>query len=171
LTPRYVSVGKLGRPRGVHGEIWITPDTDFLERFADLKLIYLRNRAEWEEFKVISSRVISNRPAIRLEGIKTPEDASRLTNRELAVIAEDIVELPSNTYYQFDLVGCKVYDDEKGELLGELVDIHHYPANDVYVIRGVHGREVLYPAVKQFIKTVDVENKRLVVAEAGLFGE
>ena len=41
---QFITVGKLGRTRGVHGELWVTPVTDFPDRFLGLKEIYIDNR-------------------------------------------------------------------------------------------------------------------------------
>jgi 16S rRNA processing protein RimM len=165
----FIIVGKLGRTRGVHGEINVTPDTDFPERFDGLKEIYVKDRADWKKFKIVASRFVSGRPVLTLEGIGNPEDASRLTNRLLAVPKSQVVKLPDDTYFIFDLVGCRVIEDGSGRTLGEVEDVEQYPANDVYVIRTTDGRKVLFPAAREFVKSVDIENKKITVEPGGLF--
>jgi 16S rRNA processing protein RimM len=152
-SEEYIIVGKLGRTRGVHGEINVTPDTDFPERFEGLTEIYVQNRSVWEKLRRASAKYISGRPVLRFEGIDNPEDASRLTNRLLAVPRSDVVELPENTYFIFDLVGCRVLEEGTARVLGEVVDVEQYPANDVFVIKTVSDREVLFPAVKNLVRT------------------
>lgn len=162
-------VGKLGRPRGVHGEIYVSPETDFPERFVGLKEIYVRDRERWEKFKVVSSRLVSGRPVIHFEKVMTPQEASRLTNRELAVPKSQVVALPHGTYFIFDLIGCEVWEEGSNRHVGRVVEVERYPANDVYVIETTSGKEVRYPAVKQFVKKVDVEKRKITVHTAGLF--
>jgi 16S rRNA processing protein RimM len=93
-----VVVGKLGRARGLHGDMFITPLTDFPERFAELEEILLQGPDGWESFRIARNDFISGRPVIRFEGIHTPEDASRLTNRILAVPREEIFGLPEGSH-------------------------------------------------------------------------
>lgn len=158
-----VTVGRLGRPRGVRGEMFVTPETDFPERFEDIKEILVRTKDDWKMYKVEWSKMISNRPVIKFEAIATPEEAGRLTNRHLGVPKKDLVSLPEDTYFLFDLVGCKVFDEKSGDSLGLLVDVECYPGNDVYVIESESGKQMRIPAVKEFVKDVAVDQKKIVL--------
>lgn len=165
----FVIVGKLGRPRGVQGEIRVTPETDFPERFVGLKEIYVRDRNRWEKRSLISSRLISGRPVLLFEDITTPEEAARLTNRDLAVPRNQAVVLPDDTYYIFDLIGCEVLEEDTDRPIGQVVDVERYPVNDVYVIKSASGEMLRCPAVKQFIRKVDIQGRKISVLTAGLF--
>ena len=76
---QYVLVGKVGRPRGVDGEMFITPMTDFPERFNGLTVLYMRNRDQWDAIRISSIRFIAKRPVMKIEGVDTPEEAARFT--------------------------------------------------------------------------------------------
>jgi 16S rRNA processing protein RimM len=167
----YITVGRLGKTRGVHGELYVTPLTDFPDRFLGLEELWVDNRGTWEKLRLDSSRMISGRPVIRFSQIDTPEAASLLTNRHVAVTREQLVALPEGSYYIFDLVGCQVFADGTEKLLGEVIDVRQYPANDAYLIRRPDGTDVLFPAVRQFVKMIDVAAKKIVVDPAGLFDE
>jgi 16S rRNA processing protein RimM len=116
----------------------------------------------WKTIKVLSARFISGRPALRIDAIETPEDAGNLTNRYLYIKADELGQLPEGSYYHFDLIGCLVTDTE-GKTLGELVDIESYPANDAWVIETDEGKQVLFPAVKEFVVEVDLEKNLIVI--------
>ena len=115
--------------------------------------------------------MVSGRPVLKLVGYDSREEIAHLTNAELAVTREQLVELPENTFYVFDLIGCKVIDDENGERIGELKDVLRYPANDVYLILTRTGREVLFPAVADFVKKIDIDGRKVIIRKAGLFDE
>ena len=55
-----------------------------------------------------------------------------------------------------DLIGCRVLNDDTGEELGALRDVLTLPSSDVYVIGGA-GKQYMIPAVKEFIRLIDVE--------------
>jgi len=148
--------------------MYVTPWTDFPDRFLDLKEIYLDEKGTWQRMTVESSRLVSGRPILKFAGIDTPEAASRLTNRHLAVTSDQLVKLPADTFYVFDLIGCDVFD-EGGVKIGRVTDVQQYPANDVYVIRTDDIEEVLFPAVTEFVKEVDAENRKIIVRNTGLF--
>ena len=165
---RFVTIGKIGRARGVHGELWVTPVTDFPDRFLGLKEIYIDNRGEWQKVQIKSSRMISGRPAVTLAEVTNPEQAARLTNRELALPREQLVKLPDDQHYIFEVVGCQAYTADSGKLIGEIIEVAQYPANDVYVIRKPDGGTVICPAVKPFVVGIDTENKRVTLVADGL---
>ncbi|MDF1545662.1 MAG: ribosome maturation factor RimM [bacterium] len=163
-----ITVGRLGRPRGTNGEMFITPVTDFPDRFVGLKQILVRQKDGWQMMEIELARIVSGRPAIKFVNVSTPEDAARLTNRELAVKRSETVELPDDMFYHFDLIGCKVYDTSDGEEIGEIVDVESYPANDVYLIKMDADKLVRLPAVREFVKSVNVKNLRVEIDQAGL---
>ena len=58
-------------------------------------------------------------------------------------------------------MGMDVITDE-GEALGEIIDVLFTGANDVYVVK-TSDKDVLIPAIKDVIKAVDVENRKMTV--------
>lgn len=167
----FILVGRLGRTRGVQGWLWITPETDFPDRFGDLKRIFVSEQDSWRELEIEAAKVIGGRPAIKFVGVNTREDAARMTNRKLGVTSEQLVPLPADTHYVFDLVGCEVRDAANDVRLGKIVDVIRYPANDVYLIRTDHGKEILFPAVNDFVRKIDVASRIVVVVNGGMFDD
>ncbi|MEE8150006.1 MAG: ribosome maturation factor RimM, partial [candidate division Zixibacteria bacterium] len=107
----FVTVGRLGRPWGVKGEIFVTPLTDFPERFVNIEEIFVSSKNDWEKKKVVSSKFISGRPVLLFENINSPEQASRLTNRYLAIPKNMVRQLPEGSNYIYDLIDCQVIDE------------------------------------------------------------
>ncbi len=167
----FVTVGRLGRTRGVNGELYVIPDTDFPKRFLNMRELNLKTRDGWEKVTVDSTRMVSGRPVIKLEGIDTPEDAARFTNREIGVPDDEVVQLPKGSFWIHDLIGCEVIDDSTGSVMGEITAVETYPANDVYMIRTLEGKEVLIAAVEKFVKKVDISGRRVFIDTAGILKE
>lgn len=153
------------------GWLWITPDTDFPDRFSELESIHVSERDTWQKLKVESAKVIGGRPLIKFVGIDTREEAARMTNRTLAVPSDQLVQLPPDIHYVFDVVGCEVHDAESDRHLGRIVDVVKYPANDVYVIKTDNGKDVLFPAVNNFVRSIDTTARKVLVVSGGLFDD
>jgi len=162
----FVVIGQLGRPRGVRGEINVTPLTDFPERFLGMTELWVDERGEWRLMKLVSSRMVAGKPALLLDGICNPEDARRMTNKTVAVTKDDVVELPQGSYYVFDLIGCQALD-AGGGLLGEIVNVESYPANDAWEIRTTAGKTVALAAIWDYVKSVDINARKVTVDPAG----
>lgn len=168
MSDSFVTVGRLGRTRGVRGEMYIIPETDFPDRFLDMNEIFIQHKDGWKKTRLESSRIVSGRPVIKLEGIDTPEDAARLTNREVGVPEEEIANLPEGSFWIHDLIGCEVVEENSEVRLGEITGVERYPANDVYLIKTEDGKEVMIAAVEQFIKSVDMAARKVTIDKAGI---
>jgi 16S rRNA processing protein RimM len=96
--------------------------------------------------------------------------AANLKGALLQVTKNQLVSLPPDTFYVFELINLEVYTTG-GEYLGKVQDVLKTGANDVYVVEAQNiNRSILIPALKQVVKEVDLKNKRLVVKPLpGLF--
>ena len=54
--------------------------------------------------------------------------------------------------------------DDSGRLIGTLEDVLQNGAADVYVFRGGEFGEVMVPALKDLMLSVDVANKKIVMS-------
>ena len=50
---------------------------------------------------------------------------------------------------------------ENGKPLGEIIEILTPGANDVWVIKGQNGKEILIPYIEDVVKKIDIENKKI----------
>lgn len=75
---------------------------------------------------------------------------------------ENAVKLGRDEYFIADLIGIEVYDED-GKYLGVLQKVIETGANDVYEVKFEDGREVLFPAIRQCILDVDMENRKMKV--------
>ncbi|MGA2089844.1 MAG: PRC-barrel domain-containing protein [Endomicrobiales bacterium] len=64
-----------------------------------------------------------------------------------------------------DIVGCSVVTEE-GQLLGILADVLPSKAHDIWVVKSAPDStdELLIPALKTIVLTVDPSEKKIVVA-------
>ena len=53
--------------------------------------------------------------------------------------------------------------DEDSQQIGTLTDVLQTGANDVYIIEMTDGRELLLPAIKECVLSVDMEERKMVV--------
>ena len=92
----------------------------------------------------------------------TDDDVEKYKGKSLFVTRENAVKLKKDEYFIADLIGMKV-ENEDGSFSGTLRDVIVTGANDVYIILCEDGREVMIPAIKECILSVDVINRRIKV--------
>lgn len=158
----FITLAQIGKPRGVGGEFYIWPLAEDIERFYQLKRVYLVRRKQRVAMEVESFRIVSGKPVIKVRGIDAPEDAHDWATGYLEIDAADRVALPKGTYFQDDLIGLDV-EDEDGKHLATLESVMEMPANDVYICRTPAGAEVLVPAVETVVKKIDVKARKMIV--------
>lgn len=157
-----ITIGKVLKHRGLHGELKILPLTDFFERFLELKEVILVSPDDYDVIcKIRKVRYQKGIVLLSFEGCNTVEEAKRFINWLIKIPKEQIKPLPFGSYYWHDLIGMKVYSNA-GLLIGELIDIFHTGSNDVFVVKG-RDKEHLIPAIREVIKNVDIANKRMTI--------
>lgn len=159
---KYLEIGQIVNTFGIKGMVKIKPFSDNIERFNNLEKIYIKNKSGQTEYKIQEVKYHKNMVLMKLEGIENPEQADLLRNSYLIVDREKEKPLEKGTYYIVDMIGLEVYTDEN-ELLGTLEDIYNTGSSDIYVVKNELGKQVLLPAIKDVIKNIDMENRKITV--------
>jgi 16S rRNA processing protein RimM len=156
-----VAVARVVGIFGNKGSLKVLLLTDFPSRLLELQDVKLVGK-ETQDYRIVEARKHGRGFVLTLSGVDTVQKAKDLIGCHISVPEEEVKPLPQDTYYEYQLVGLDAYD-EAGERIGEVEEILELPANDVLVIDR-NGKEVLVPVVAAFIKKIDMENKRIVIA-------
>lgn len=157
-----ITIGKAVKPFGVKGEMKIEALTDFPERFQNLKSVYLVSPTGKElVITVLSVRYAGGVPYLLFKGYDTPEQAKTLNGWLLKIPEQETMPLPEGRYYWYELIGMEVVSEE-GEALGTIIDIFETGSNDIYVMKQ-GKREIYLPAIREVVKQVDRQAKRMVI--------
>ena len=162
-----IECGKIINTHGVRGDVKIMPYADTPDEVAELKKIFVGK--DKTEYKVLSGRVHGTNVLMHLENVNDMDAAALLKNR-LIYMVKDKSKLKPGQYYIADVIGLKVIDSESGEEYGEITDVYTGIANDAYEIKLKDGRQILFPAIKDVVKSVDTDNKIMKITPlVGMF--
>jgi 16S rRNA processing protein RimM len=112
-------------------------------------------------------------PIVRVRGIDGREAAERLRGVELSVERDDAPSLGEGEWWAGDLEGCEVVDGER--VVGVVSGLLELPSCEALEVRGVAGagdvtaaggrvpEGILIPLVRDAIRRVDVEERRIDV--------
>lgn len=158
----YLAVGKVVNTHGIKGELKVMPLTSDLTRFDYLKFVTAKWDGELREFRVTGARLHKNTVLIKLKGIDTMNDAEKLKGEELWVERRHARILEEDEYFICDIIGLNVYEDDK--FIGVVTDVLETGSNDVYVVKNDDTqKEILLPALKSVVISVDIEGRRMDV--------
>lgn len=158
----YLEIGQIVNTNGLKGMLKIKPFTDDITRFENLEIIYIQKGQELIAKNIEEVKYVKNMVLLKLEGIDNIEEAEKYRNMYIKIDKEDIGDIPEDSYLVVDMLKCNVYTEEN-ELLGKMVDVLSTGSNDVYVVRTAEGKEILLPAIKDVIKEIDIQNKKIIV--------
>ena len=154
--------GIISSTHGVRGEVKVFPTTDDVKRFRRLKEVILETGREERVLEIEGVKFFKQFAILKFRGIDSINDIEKYRGCGLFVTRENAVKLKENEYFIADLIGIAV-EDETGAVLGKVEDVIETGANDVYQIRMADGRELLLPAIRQCVLSVDVEAGRMRV--------
>ena len=153
-----LQAGKICNTHGIKGFVKVIPWTDFPEVFENFSRIYV----EGKEYKIQQVSYKKASVLLKLSGVDTVSDAEMLKDKTLYCIKNELGDLPQDTYFVADLLGCFVY--EKDECLGKLKDIISTGSADVYEIEDESRKCIYLPAIKENILKIDILEKRIDVS-------
>lgn len=158
-----VVVGRVGRARGLAGEVTVQPRTDQPERRFVAGAVLRTDPAAAGPLTVTAVRGHGDRLVVRFAEVSDRSGAERLAGT-LLVLDVDEAERPADPdeYYDHQLVGLTV-ETAVGQSLGEVSGVLHLPMQDVLAVRDRAGGEFLVPLVKELVPVVDLDRARVVV--------
>ena len=158
----YFEIGQIVNTNGLKGTLKIKPFTDDVKEFEIFKNIYIQKKDELVSFKIQKVSYVKNMVLLKLEGIDDIDEAQKYRNLYLKVERKSLPKLKEDSYYIVDLIDCEVETIE-GKILGKVDDVFSTGSNDVYVVKDEMGKQILLPAIKDVVKTVDIPNKKIIV--------
>lgn len=165
-----VTIGRIERSFGVRGEARVRSLSDVPGRLEALRQVTIAGLGG----KTIDTVVTHVRPGgptwiMGFEAFTTPEQVAEFRGGFLLAPRGDSPALPPDQYYQCDLIGMLVRD-EAGTVLGRLEGVWDMSDNQSFVVRQ-DGKEILIPAAKQVVVSVDVAGRVMTVRLPEGFGD
>lgn len=157
-----LQVGVITQTHGVRGEVKVFPTTDDVNRFKKLKQVILDTGKETMPLEIQSVKFFKQFVILKFKGIDNINDIEKYKRCSLYVTREHAVPLEEDEYFIADMIGMEVCAED-GNIFGTLKDVIETGANDVYVIESAEHGEVLVPAIKECIRSVDIEKEQMMI--------
>jgi len=165
-------VARIGRPHGVRGEVTVEVRTDAPDDRFVPGAVLRTEPATAGPLTVESARWHSGTLLVTFAEVQGRDAVEALRNTLLLVDAATVdADEEDDAWYPHQLAGLKAVLVD-GTPLGVVRDLRTGLAQDLLVVRGTDGREVLVPFVARLVPTVDVARGRVVLdPPGGLFAE
>lgn len=157
----FLLIAKVKSVHGNDGFLSIESFSDFQDRFLKLEKVFADFFGVRKEFIVEAVDYFSKKIVLKIKGFDNIDDASVFIGKNLFICQSEAISTSRDVFFIHDLIGSQVF--QKDKLVGVIVDVLKLPANDVYLVKSVEKKEILIPAVKDFIKKFDVNKKRVEI--------
>lgn len=179
-TGDWVSLARIRRPQGRKGEVFADLLTDFPEKFALRRQLWLVREAgmsaaqrppqltaaEPREVELSDHWLHKGGIVLHFAGVDSISAAETLDGLIVAIPRSQRVPLAEDEAYIGDLIGCMLVDVAGPEpvQVGEIEDVDQSSGPvALLVVKGASG-EVLVPFAKSYLRRLDLRNRRVEMA-------
>jgi 16S rRNA processing protein RimM len=184
----WVTLAHIVRPQGRKGEIIAELWTDFPEKFAQRKRLFLladdsSSATTPREILLEDFRPMQDRVVLKFAGIDSIEQAESLRGLTVAIPHQERAPLEEDSAYISDLIGCQLYDSSpqpsgQPRLIGVITNVDRAATNtDLLIVElypeelhPEHAQDAAVPAtapraeipfVKAFLDRLDIAARRV----------
>lgn len=162
-------LARIRRPQGRKGEVFADILTDFPEKFAERRQLWLvddvRSVAP-REIALVNHWLHKGGVVLHFSGANSIDDAEKLAGLVVAIPQSERAALADDEVYIGDLVGCLLVDVAGAEptVVGVIEDVDRAAGPvALLVVIGAAG-EILIPFAKSYLRKIDLEAKRVEMA-------
>ena len=155
------AIAKITTSSGFKGEVRLRPYSRYSVDYIINKSLHIGvKNEELSHIKLESTIGLGKKMRFKFQGVDSLHQADRLVGKTIYIKADkyDEINLISEKIIGFDL------ETESGRKAGVLKDVMWLPANDVYVVLK-DEKEILIPIISEVIKRLDVDNKKIIIAD------
>ncbi len=166
-------LAQIVRAQGRHGEVLAELLTDFPERFAERRRLFLlapRSEVATEvqlEQHWLPLGKNAGRVVLKFAGADSITQAEALRDFEVVIPREERAPLDEDAQYISDLIGCSLIDvaNDAERIIGVVEDVDRPEGmTALLIVRRHDGDELLIPFARAYLRSVDVAAKRIEMA-------
>src|ERR1051326_544073 len=167
IAEEFITIARVHKPQGRHGEVAVELFTSFPESFADRRQVWaLDSSGSRRELRVEEFWSHKGRMILKFAGIDDIGGAESLAGSEIQVPRSSRVALQAGEVYISDLVGCKVFVVEtqlpaSAQEIGTVADVSFGAGEAPLLVVRSGERTLEIPFAAEYIARQDLAGKRL----------
>jgi 16S rRNA processing protein RimM len=166
----WVWLARIRRPQGRKGEVFADILTDFPEKFAERRRLWLLAEgapaASPREVELLAHWLHKGGVVLHFSGVDSISAAETLAGLIVAIPLAERAPLADDEVYIADLIGCTLTDVAGAApvTVGEIENVDRTAGPvALLVVNGAAG-EVLVPFAKSYLRSIDLKTRRVEMA-------
>jgi len=170
LAARWLTVARLVKTQGRRGEVAAEILTDFPERLAARREVWLWDgRDEPRPVGVERAWPHKSFLVFQFAGYESMAQADELIGLEVQIPRAEAAPLAEGEFFEYELVGCRVVEQATGAELGRVRELVATGATPLLAVDTPDGKELLIPFAAEICTRIDPGARRIeVVLPEGL---
>ena len=165
MTEKRVCLGKIVGVHGIRGEVKVKSYTAVDKDIAAYGALTDKNEQAYDIKVTGHSKDLLR---VKVKGIDDRTSAEALIGKELYAARGVLPELKNDeVYYEADLVGLKVLDEQKNEV-AKVIGFYNFGAGDILEIKLKSGQAEMLPFNKGYVPEINLEEGYIIVASTGM---
>lgn len=152
-----MELGVIGRAHGLKGEVSLHYYAESLEWLQGPLWLRSGSTGALRPVRAQSFRMHNGQVLVLFEGVADRTDAEMLRGVTLLMPEADLPVSDEETLYLHDLLGLEVVEHATGAPVGVLTHVDFAGGQELWSIESADGREILLPAVPEFVDSVDFD--------------
>lgn len=166
MSEKKVCLGKIVGVHGIKGEVKVKSYTALDKDIASYGDLEDKNSTQKFSLKVTGHSKDLLR--VKIKGVDDRNKAETLIGIELYACRDVLPEVSSKeVYYETDLVGLKVLDENK-ETVAKVIGFYNFGAGDILEIKLNTGRAEMLPFNKGYVPEINLEDGYIIVSSMGM---
>jgi 16S rRNA processing protein RimM len=169
-APERLTVARIVKTQGRRGEVAAQILTDFPERLLERSQVWLWDGAGAAR-RVEVERVWPHKSFLvfQFAGYESILQAKELIGLEVQIPRAEAAPLEEGEYFEYELVGCRVVEQDTGVELGRVRELVRTGGTPLLAVDTPEGKELLIPFAEEFCKRIAPKEQRVeVVLPEGL---
>lgn len=154
-------LGKITRTHGLKGNVVLKLDTDQPEMYNELQGVFIEINGLLVPFFIENQQWTKDNSKIISFKNSTPKMVEQIVNRNVYLPLFTLPQLTGNQFYYHEVIGFSVVQ-ENGTVCGNITAINDQTAQH-YFILDLEGKEVIIPIIKDWMISVNRENKSIMM--------
>jgi len=157
-----VRIGEIGAPHGLRGNLKFRLDDPGTTLIDELGRVFIDRGDGPAEYRLIGASPVNPRQMrIALEGVSDANAAEAFRGAVVFAAKDDLPPIEDNEFYYYQTAGCEVLTVD-GRVVGHIKSTFFSGAHDIWVVAS-GGGEVMIPVIKDVVKSIDLEARRVTI--------
>ncbi len=170
-------IGLITKPHGIKGELCVTYYAESLFLLKAPLLAYAEDSEEAIEIKISKYKQAKGHIIVSVDGCNDRDKAEEYRNYEICIDAHTMQDFlhkyqassrqgkNEEEVFIYQLIGLDVFtlSDGAQSHLGELKKVDFMGGKEIWTILSKDNKEILFPAVPEFVSTINIEEKKVII--------